>query len=317
MDVYKILGVGRLATDEEIKQAYKKLSREYHPDHGGDPAKMAELNSAYALVSTPEARKKYNMSNSFAAEFNMFSSIFGRPTVAENFGKKPTNLRAVDGTDINLTVSIPVSVFLTGFNNMPLQYTRETECLECSGTGATKFVACPMCGNTGYVAGKGKRRAKCKKCNGKGIKITEKCQCCDSGVNRKNVTIPVNYRRFTTELQIKGRGNTGLFGGANGNLNVTFVPVPEPEFNLDIVDGTAIVRNVVVYPEDLVLGRTVDVRVAGKKMLVNVPGPGQPLYVDTKFDHAYPLRIEFVISPEVSGDDTDVYLRLKKLHEKV
>ena len=90
MNAYEVLNVKPDATDDEILASYKQLARKYHPDkNNGDDSKMIELNEAYALIDTPEKRKEYDSKNAFVADFNMLSSVFGRPTVAENFKNPP------------------------------------------------------------------------------------------------------------------------------------------------------------------------------------------------------------------------------------
>lgn len=312
MDAYEILGVKRISTDSEIKTAYRRLCKVNHPDHGGSTEKMAELNKAYKLIATEEARAKYNAEHSFAAEFNMFANIFGRPTVARDFGKKPDMHKAINGTDINLSVNIPVSVFLHGYMNMPLKYKRDTECLECSGTGAKKFVQCSKCGGYGHSS---TRKTSCKKCSGTGISITEKCPECEKGVKRKDTVLPINYQKYTETMVIKGRGNTGLFGGGNGNLNVTFVPTPED--GVSFVNGTLVVETTSVWPEDFVLGRTVDVKVCGKVCHIPLKAGIKSSEVNALYDHKIPMLVKFGISVnENTDEELELYKKLREIHQK-
>lgn len=257
MTVYDILQVKPDATDEEIKAKYKELARKYHPDkNDGDDTKMVELNEAYKMIDTPEKRHDYDTKNAFSAEFDMLSTVFGRPTVAENFKNAPKkDERMANGTDINLKVKIPIDVFLGGAETMPIKFKRTCECLECDGTGGNHEHACPTCGGYGYVVMNGEKKD-CPKCHGAKKVKADPCKVCNgTGLVTKTINKVIRYAPGVLKTTIPNAGNSGRFGGANGNLNVTFVPKSSEIAEFDKATKSVKV-SIDVYPEDFVLGVT-------------------------------------------------------------
>ena len=257
MSVYDILQVKPDATDDEIKHKYKELARQYHPDkNNGDDSKMVELNEAYHLIDTPEKRKEYDSKNAFVADFNMLSSVFGRPTVAENFHKAPTvDPKMKNGTDVKLRVKIPVDVFLGGVDAMPIKFNRMAECLECDGTGGGVEHLCGKCGGYGYVVIAG-QKIKCDKCNGEKKLKANKCEVCNgTGVVKKSVSKIIRYVPGALKMRVPYAGNSGLHGGTNGHLMISFSVTPVNGINYDpAIKAVPVTVN--VYPEDIVLGVT-------------------------------------------------------------
>lgn len=257
MSVYDILKVKPDATDEEIKQKYKELARQYHPDkNNGDDSKMIELNEAYHMIDTPEKRKDYDSKNAFVADFNMLSSVFGRPTVAENFKNAPkADPLMKNGSDVNLKVNVPLDVFLCGVEAMPVTFTRTVECLECDGTGGGVEHACNKCGGYGYFVIDGKRHG-CDRCEGTGKVRAKPCAVCKGkGIVKKKVTKVIRYVPGVLKMKVPNVGNSGVHGGTNGNLNIKFAVTPVDGINYDPSTKTVPVC-ITVNPEDVVLGVT-------------------------------------------------------------
>ena len=273
MNVYDLLGVSCMASDEEISKAFKKLAMENHPDHGGDPAKMAELTAAYNKIKTPELRKKYDSDNAFTATYKTWETIFGRPDVAAKFGKKPTDgLRAVNGSNINLTVNIPMRVFCIGVYGMELKFKQQVPCLACSGTGAKKFCKCAHCGGTGVIRSNRKKTV-CPECHGSSIRQLEPCEeCGGQGFHVKDGSfIMPAYNRFTETYMVKGKGNGGKYGGQNGDLVVTFVPAKDGNVTWDPKAKRFLAKNVKVNIEDIVLGGEVPITIGTITRYVKIP----------------------------------------------
>ena len=257
MTVYEILGVNPNDDDEVIKKKYHQLMKEAHPDLGGSPELAAKYNEAYSKIKTPELRKKYDEENLFTAEFDMLSTVFGRPNVAANFGKKPvhTGHKPENGKDIKLTVKIPVSVFLCGSKSMSVSYKKRCECMECGGTGGNRECKCPSCGGSGFVYMDGKR-IKCTKCDGEGSYKVERCSVCKGkGYTMRTVQKPLYYPPGMLATKITGAGHNGLYGGENGDLLLDFQVVPEGETWYDR-EHDAVNSIISVNPSDLVLGTT-------------------------------------------------------------
>lgn len=316
MNPYQVLGVQVTDDDATIQNAFKKLCKDNHPDKGGSEARMAELNEAYALIGNPEKRKEYDRNHSWINEFNLYASVLGHPTVAKNFGKKPVSRTAVNGADINLKVNIPFSVFVNGCPVMPVQFERRTACLECDGTGATRAARCGNCAGIGKVKdAKTHRFRKCPKCDGTGIIIVEKCPYCDGGENKKTVAHRLVYVPGMLSTKVTGKGDSGHFGGCNGNLVVTFNPeLPE---NCRIVDGKLVVDGPEIYPEDLVMGKWVTVKCGDEDIRIHIQPNSTSSVIDAMTGSGLKLRVNFKIAQCRDEAELQMYLALRELHDRL
>ncbi len=263
-DYYKILGVSENATQEEIKQAYKKLAMKYHPDRNpGDKQaeeKFKEINEAYSVLSDPEKRKQYDQLRRFGAGANVgdfqggfnFEDLFSgfRSGFGEgfNFGFGDSFLEdlfnqffdrgeffrrsrrgPVKGEDINIDVEIPFSTAIHG-GEIYVDVPKKEVCNVCGGTGAkpgAKVSTCPVCGGSGTVSdvrGMFAFSRPCPRCYGRGKIISEVCYNCGgtgqvSTVKKIKIKIPAGIDTGTT-LRVRGEGEPGINGGANGDLYV-------------------------------------------------------------------------------------------------
>lgn len=231
LNPYSVLGVNRGMSDKEIAEVYKKLARQYHPDRCKDANatdRMAAITEAYQLIKTKELRDKYDKETSFSSDFGLFSSLFGKSSVAANFSKPPVDKKLQKhGRHIRKTLRLKQEE-LTQPGTISLKYVRKTSCLTCSGTGATKFRKCIKCGGNGKF-----RTIKrvgntlkdifipCDVCNGTRLEKLNVCNICDgTGFSNKNVTINFAHDGKTMEYTFIGKGNSGINNGENGNLIV-------------------------------------------------------------------------------------------------
>lgn len=256
-DYYKILGVNENATQEEIKQAYKKLAMRYHPDKNpGDKQaeeKFKEINEAYSVLSDPEKRKQYDQLRKFGvgagAGFN-YEDIFSnfKTGFGDKFGFADSFLEdllnqffdrgeffrrsrrgVVKGDDINIDVEIP---FLTSIHGgeIYVDVPKKEICDVCGGTGAkpgAKVYTCPVCGGSGTISdikGVFAFSKPCPRCYGRGKIISEICYNCNGTgqvhkVKKIKIKIPAGVDSGTM-LRIKGEGEPGINGGPNGDLYV-------------------------------------------------------------------------------------------------
>lgn len=254
---YDVLGVSKTATEDEIKQAYRKLARQYHPDlHPDDKdaaEKFKEISEAYDTLGNKEKRAAYdnpspfgNASGGGSADFSgfggfggfgggsggIFDSIFdmfgggsgGRSAQRENVGAD---------LEQNLTLTFEEAAFGV---SKEIKITRNETCSSCKGTGAkdgTKYHTCPTCGGSGRVRsvqdtpfGRIANERVCSTCRGSGKVIDENCPDCGGrGIKRRNVTlrvsIPAGVESGQT-LTVQGEGEKVL-SGRNGDLylNIT------------------------------------------------------------------------------------------------
>ncbi len=240
-DYYKILGVSRDATKEEIKKAYKRLAKLYHPDlNPGDKEKeqkFKEINEAYSVLSDDKLRQQYDQFGTTENEgfqagnggfgfkdfgfdfddiFGSFSDLFGfGPGFRQASGRK--RKRVVRGEDIYKEITITLKEAVLG-TEKEIKVTFNEKCPACNGTGAKEVETCDMCGGTGYIQktrrtpfGIFSTTTVCPKCGGTGQIIKEKCPVCHGkGYIRKEKVIKLKIPEGVEEgtaLRIPGAGN--------------------------------------------------------------------------------------------------------------
>ncbi len=251
---YEVLGVSRSATPEEIKVAYRKLVKQYHPDlHPNDEAcaaKFKEINEANEVLSDPQKRKQYDfeLDNPYAGGFgggsgdgfgfsDIFSNIFG------GFGGGTAERTMRRGHDMTFEMSLSFLDAALGCTK-EFTYTRKDKCADCRGTGAkggSAMKKCTKCGGTGTVkiaSGSGFFRTvttrACEDCNGTGNIITENCPTCrGKGTAMTSTTIKFDIPAGAdTGSYIKRReyGETPDNGGEPGDLIMFFKVKPHRLF---------------------------------------------------------------------------------------
>lgn len=263
-DFYEVLGVKKNATKDEIKSAYRKLAKVYHPDNKetGNEAKFKEIQEAYDILYDDQKRSAYDQfghaafeqaggnpgGNPFQGGFSDFGDlgdIFG-----QFFGggsRRRANPNAPRrGDDILKRVKVD---FMDTINGRDIELTMETDetCPTCNGSGAksaTDIKTCTNCNGRGTVRvqrqslfGAITSEEVCPVCNGKGNVITEKCKDCNGkGYNHKRVNIPVHIPAGINDGQqivARGKGERGVNGGPNGDLYVEIIVKEHPNFKRD------------------------------------------------------------------------------------
>ena len=247
---YDVLGVNKNASADEIKSAYRKLAKQYHPDfHPGDAAaaeKFKEINEANEVLSDEQKRRQYDyelehpgMGGGFGG--NPFSSGFGgfEDIISSMFGGGNPfggGERVVQrGADIRQTINLSFLDAIKGCTKT-VSYIRNEPCPACSGTGAkggTAFQKCQRCGGQGRVRfqqdtlfGRTIQVGACPDCGGTGKKITERCpDCKGKGYQRKETSFSVNIPAGVdkdSSLRKRGFGHAAGNGGESGDLYVYF-----------------------------------------------------------------------------------------------
>jgi molecular chaperone DnaJ len=248
-DYYKTLGVDKQATAEDIKKAYRKLARQYHPDRNpGDKqaeARFKEISQAHDVLGDPEKRKQYDSgSGAFASgagpgggfggfgnfDFDassmgdILSNLFGGSTSGRRVRTKP---RSEKGADLEAQVSITFDQAVAGAQ-VPLQIPMHATCPTCHGTGAKPGTApsvCPRCEGRGIeTQGQGMFSISqpCSRCGGTGTVIEDPCPTCSGAgavrtVKRLRVNIPAGVRDGS-RIRLAGKGEPGRNGGPPGDL---------------------------------------------------------------------------------------------------
>ncbi len=261
-DYYKTLGVDKKATAEDIKKAYRKLARKYHPDRNPDDkdaeARFKEISQAHDVLGDPEKRKQYDSgSGPFATgagpgggfggfgnfDFDassmgdILSNLFGGASGQGGRGARQRP-RPERGADLEAQVSISFDQAIAGAQ-VPLQVPMQTTCNTCHGTGAkpgTTPSVCPRCEGRGIeTQGQGMFSISqpCSRCGGSGTIIEEPCPTCHGAgavrtIKRLRVNIPAGVRDGS-RIRLPGKGEPGRRDGPPGDLylitHVTSSPV--------------------------------------------------------------------------------------------
>jgi molecular chaperone DnaJ len=259
-DYYATLGVDKKASAEEIKKAYRKLARRYHPDRNPDDkqaeAKFKEISQAHDVLSDPEKRKQYDSgSGPFAnagagggfggfgnfdfdssSMGDILSNLFGGSASGRRTRTKP---RPERGQDLETEVSISFEQAISGAQ-IPLSVSTQSPCATCHGTGAkpgTTPKVCPRCEGRGIEAqGQGmfSLSQPCSRCGGSGTVIEDPCPTCHGSgavrtLKRYRVNIPPGVKEGS-RIRLPGKGEAGPRGGPPGDLYVVTHVAPSPIF---------------------------------------------------------------------------------------
>jgi molecular chaperone DnaJ len=266
-DYYKTLGVDKKATPEEIKKAYRKLARKYHPDANPDDkdaeARFKEISQAHDVLGDPEKRKQYDSgSGPFATgagpgggfggfgnfDFDassmgdILSNLFGGagPGAGTRGGRGGRQrVRPERGADLEAQVSISFDQAVSGAQ-VPLQVPMQATCDTCHGTGAkpgTTPTVCPRCEGRGVeTQGQGafSISTTCSQCGGSGTIIEDPCPTCHGSgavrtIKRLRVNIPAGVRDGS-RIRIAGKGEPGRRGGPPGDLYLITHVTQSPVF---------------------------------------------------------------------------------------
>jgi molecular chaperone DnaJ len=255
-DYYEVLGIGRSASEQELKGAYRKLALKYHPDRnaGSKEAeeRFKEAAEAYAVLSDAEKRRAYDayghqgVSGAGGAGFNpdifadfsdIFGDFFGFGDLFGGGGRRRT--RAQRGQDVRYDLAISFEDCMRGME-AEIQVPRMEACAACGGSGAESedgWTACPTCrghGEVFYQQGFLSIRRSCGQCGGAGKLLRRPCKRCKGEaylqVNRKlKVKIPAGVDTGM-KMRLAGEGQPGTQGGPNGDLYVFLTVEPHPIF---------------------------------------------------------------------------------------
>lgn len=313
-DYYKVLGLERSASADDIKKAYRRLSKELHPDkHKGEKeaeSRFKEINEAYEVLGNSEKRSMYdqygsvppggggggfqgfngfdfssagvNMGTGTGGDFSdLFESFFG--------GGRRNQGRSSHGADRQMSIKVTLAEAVAGVDKT-FSVRALRRCKTCGGSGAEKgtdLASCTECGGTGQVLrrsqsffGMIEQRMVCPKCHGAGKMPKHPCSAC-MGQGRSEtsesvaVHIPAGIADGQT-LRVTGGGDAGAYGAADGDLYVAVSVASDPRF---LRDGDDIRTEIAIPVVDAILGTTVTVETVHGPVELTIPAGTQPLQV--------------------------------------
>ena len=309
-DFYEVLGVSKTATDEELKKAYRKLAKKYHPDmNPGDKeaeAKFKEVNEAYEVLSDKDKRAKYDQFGHAGVDPNfgaggyggggfdmgdidlgdLFGSFFGGGFGGGGFGGQQRANAPQRGESLraNLTISFEEAAFGC---KKEIELTRTEECQDCHGSGCqpgTMAEVCPDCRGAGVVriqrGGGGfafTSTAPCQRCRGTGKIVHSPCKSCGgAGAVRKKRRIEVNIPAGINEgqaISVRGQGNAGKNGGPSGDLIVGIRIRPSSIFQRE---GNTVLYEQTVSFYQATMGAELEIPTIDGKVKWTLPAGTQP-----------------------------------------
>ena len=248
-DYYEVLGVSKTASDDEIKSAFRKLAKKYHPDVCKEPdaeAKFKEVQEAYAVLSDSNKRKQYDQFGHAAFDgsqgggsydfgdmdfSDIFGDLFGGGFSSFGFGGRNSN-RKTKGRDSVLRVNLTFEEAIFGCEK-DINVTVDESCDECNGKGGKGEKTCSRCHGSGTVTAEQRSlfgtfmtRTTCPDCNGKGSTYETTCSNCrGTGKVRQNKKLSVKIPAGVdtgNQLRMSGKGEAGNNGGPNGDLYLEF-----------------------------------------------------------------------------------------------
>jgi len=306
-DYYEVLGVSKNATEQEIKSAFRKKAKEFHPDlNKDDPSaadKFKEAQEAYSVLSDESKRKMYDQyghagvsgsagaggfggfSNFDGADFDfgdIFDSIFGGSGSSfggfSNFGSTSrTSTRASRGSDILMRMKLTFDEAIYGcekkFNIDVVE-----DCDECHGRGGFDREECSTCHGKGTITtqqntilGSFMSRTTCPDCGGSGHTYKRKCsECSGKGKIKKNKTLTINIPAGVNSAdrqRVSGKGNPGTNGGENGDLYIEYAVEEHDYF---VRDNDDIYLEVPITLTDAILGNKIEIPTLYGNVKLNV-----------------------------------------------
>jgi molecular chaperone DnaJ len=293
-DFYEVLGVGRDATDDDLKRAYRKMALKYHPDRNpGDKEaeeRFKEASAAYQVLCDPDRRARYDRFGAAAFDgsagggfdFNagfedifsgIFSDFFGQP----RSGRSQSRARRGEDLRYNLDLTFEEAAFGVEKN---ISLPRMATCETCHGKGTkpgTSPRQCPGCRGSGQVRfqqGFFSIAKVCAQCNGRGSMITDPCaKCGGQGSMRRTQSLSVKIPAGVdtgSRLKLRGEGQAGAGGGPSGDLYVVIRVSDHPLFRREEND---VICDMPLSFVQAALGTDIDVPTLEGKMRMRIP-PG-------------------------------------------
>jgi len=351
-DYYEILGVSRDAGKEDIKRAYRRLARKYHPDVNKEPGAeehFKEINRAYEILSEPETRNRYDrfgeagvsggaagfdadnmggFADIFETIFSGFGGMGGQATARRRTG--PTR-----GEDLRLDFRLKFREAVFG-GEKEIRIRHLETCQTCKGSGArpgTSSRTCTTCNGAGQVRratrtpfGTFAQVSVCPTCDGAGEVIEEKCDVCGGSGRRQEtkklkITIPAGVDNGM-KLRVAREGDAGLKGGPPGDLFVYLTVENDGEFQRE---GNDIKSDITISYIQAILGCTIKVNTVDGQEDLTIPAGTQPNTVLILENKGVPklgnpvsrgdhrITVKISIPTRVTGEERELLEKLAKV----
>lgn len=347
-DYYEVLGVSKTASVDEIKKAYRKLAKKYHPDVNKEAdaeAKFKEVQEAYEVLSDQNKRATYDQfghagmdgaSGGFGGGFSGGFGGFGFEDIFDSFfgsgGRSRTQTGPMQGNDRFMSITIPFMDAMTGVKKT-FTINVDEPCDHCHGSGAessSDIQTCPTCHGRGRVTqqqrtpfGVFQSETVCPSCQGKGKTVTRAChQCHGSGYENKKIEVDLSIPKGIQsgqQLRVAGKGERGSNGGPNGDLFVEILVQSHKDF---VRDGSTIYLTIPISVIDATLGTKLEVPTVHGDVVLNIPegtqpnqkfklrGKGAPILNSNSFgDQIVEVKVE--IDKSLSKTERDLYTQLR------
>lgn len=308
-DYYEVLGVGKSASTDEVKKAYRKVAMQYHPDRNpGDKAaeeKFKEAAEAYEVLSDADKKAQYDRYGHAGVSgngrgysgggmnmediFSQFGDIFGDDLFGNFFGgqrgRGGQRARGVRGSNLRVKLKLTFEEIAKGVTKN-IKVKKYVVCNTCSGSGAKdkgSVQTCSTCGGSGQVRrvqntflGQMQTVTTCPACNGEGSTVTAKCGTCKGegrmyGEETVSIDIPAGVQEGM-QLNISGRGNAGERGGMAGDLIILIEEEPHKELQRD---GLNVAYDLHISFTDAVFGTQVEVPTIDGRAKIKIPAGTQ------------------------------------------
>ena len=322
-DYYEVLGVDKNASEAEIKSAFRKLAKKYHPDVSKEPdaaEKFKEAQEAYAVLSDANKRRQYDQFGHSAfdqrggagasgldfSDFD-FSDIFGDIYGSGfGFGGRSSN-RSRRGNDTLVRIDLTFEEAVFGCKK-DVKIDTMVECDSCNGKGGHGEKTCQTCHGSGQVTseqrtifGSFATRSTCQTCHGKGVTYDTKCsKCHGEGRIRENKTVEVKIPAGVdtgNKLRLNGKGEAGVNGGPNGDLYLEFKVKSHPLFERDEND---VYLTLPITITEAVLGCKKDVPTLNGTVKLSIPA-------GSKTNDKHRLKGKGIADPQ-TGRKGDMYV---------
>jgi molecular chaperone DnaJ len=325
-DYYKILGVEKSASDDEIKKAYRKAAMKWHPDKNPDnpeaESKFKEAAEAYDILSNPEKKNNFDrfgtvdgfaggnpFGSNFGHGFNMddifsqFGDIFG----GFGGGRRQQQQRR-KGSDLRVKINVTIDEVLKG-GTKKIRYKRQDSCDSCSGKGGTNVKNCLPCNGTGQRVvvqntpfGQIKSQTTCPDCQGSGKQIQDTCRVCHgAGTQMKDQTVEIEIPKGISsgmQLTMHGFGNH-IKDGTPGDLHIFVEEIKEFYFKRE---GPNLIVDKEISVIDAILGNQIKVK---------TPHGEIPITIDPGTESGRTIRITGKGVPDLNYGTGDLFVKVE------